>query len=132
VPKRICSGATQAAAADDKFSAANAARWQASQAPNDVLISVTEGAHVCRLPECPSGEKGCPAVNTLINFWEEEDRAAQACVRDAIAAVGGSASPEVLGLINAFEAMLTWDQLQIIARHPHVESIESNQGDSPP
>jgi hypothetical protein len=97
--------------------------------PVDVMISVSGAAPVCAVPVCRGG---CPAQTTLTDYWAAENFATQKCVRDLIDAVGGTSTPEQFWLVDALVATLTWEQIQIVATHPHVLEIDPNVGGPPP
>jgi len=94
-----------------------------------VMVGVSGAAPVCAVPECRGG---CPEQTALTDYWAAENFASQKCVRDMIAAVGGSATDERFSIVDAIVATLTWEQIQMVATHPHVVSIEPNAGGPPP
>jgi hypothetical protein len=59
--------------------------------------------------------------------WE-----AQRCVRALIDAVGGTATGERFFIINVLIATLTWDQIQLVGAHPHVQQVQPTDEGSPP
>jgi hypothetical protein len=111
---------------DGKFSAADAARWGATTGPVEVMILVKCGAVIGPLPTCPDRDVPCAAADALTNTWSEENLESQKCVRQLIVATGGAPHGEVIWLVDDFVADLTWEQIQIVATHPDVISIESN------
>jgi hypothetical protein len=125
----ICSSET--VSNTGKFSSEAAAIWQASTEPNEVIIAVRREHHLCPLPDCP-GRTGCPERDRYLAWQDEMARASQACVRALIASIGGTASDEVFAVGNALPAFLSWGQIQTVAAHPDVLSMESNIGLPPP
>jgi hypothetical protein len=97
---------------------------------HSVMISVIGGARICPLPACATS--ACPERDQVITRWEAENLESQHCVRELITSIGGASSPDTLWLINAFTADLTWDEIQTVAAHPQVGSIESTSGGAPP
>jgi hypothetical protein len=92
------------------------------------MIQVKGGAVISPLPSCTSRTASCPETDRLIALWQAENLASQRCVRALIVDVGGTIpSAEIFWLIDAFVANLTWTQVQIVATHPDVVYIESNQ-----
>ena len=69
----------------------------------------------------------CPELDSILDRLLAEHLASQRCIRELIASIGGAADPTAL-LGNSFAAMLTWEQIQVVAAHPHVTRIESNIG----
>jgi hypothetical protein len=97
---------------------------------HDVIIMVTGAAPTCAFPSCR--DASCPAQDALTGYWAAENLASQKCVRDLITSVGGTSTDESFWLIDVLVATLTWEQIQVVATHPHVLDIESNQGGPPP
>lgn len=112
-----------------KISSADAAQFAMTPDMNDVVIIVKGGAKICPLPSCSTSE--CPQRDAVLGFWQVQNMAAQTCVRSLVATLGGTVVSEAGGLVNAFEAVLTWPQIMEVATHPHVVSIESNRGAPP-
>lgn len=52
-------------------------------------------------------------------------------MRDLIIQVDGTIRPEIFWMVNLIVARLTWAQLQPVAAHPHVMSVELNSGGGP-
>jgi len=125
-----CSSETEAVAG--KFTADDEARWQASAVVNDVLIAVQRESQITPAPSCPDGEKGCPELDAYLADLQEKARASQACVRQLIASIGGTASDEVFTFGNSLQALLTWPQLQTVAASIDVISISSAETTTPP
>jgi hypothetical protein len=129
VPTVACTGAREAI--DGKISDADRARFEAAgTATSDVLIGVRSGAQICPLDTC--SKDPCPARDAVLSWWQAENLASQACVRALIADFGVTGVGDAFWLVDAFEAHLTWDQIQTVASHPHVRNIESNVGGGPP
>jgi hypothetical protein len=99
--------------------------------PHDVMIQIAGGAHHCPLEECPDPQS-CPARDAVLARYQAENQESQRCVRALIESEGGMSSPEVFWIVNAFAATLTWEQIQVVATHPHVISIDSNAPAPPP
>ena len=97
--------------------------------PIVVVVGVSGAAPVCPIATCRGG---CPEQTSITDFWAAENFASQTCVRDFISAVGGTATDERFWIVDALVATLTWDQIQVVATHPHVTSIEPNMGGPPP
>lgn len=104
-----------------KYDAAAEAHWRAATMPNFVLISLRRSLPLCAAPACNS----CPERDAFNERLIERFGEAQACVRNLIAAVGGSAAEEPSLAGDAFTALLTWDQIQVVAAHPDVGSIQA-------
>jgi hypothetical protein len=115
---------------DGKISDADRMLFSAASGPISVLISVTGGAQNCPLPACSATP--CPEQDSIISRMQAENLASQRCVRELITSAGGSADATSFWLIDAFGATLTWDQIQLVAAHPHVVRVESNGGSPPP
>jgi hypothetical protein len=98
--------------------------------PVEVIIQVSGAAPVCDIGSCRDGS--CPQFMAITDYWEAENFASQKCVRDFIDAVGGTSTPERSWLVDMVVATLTWEQIQIVATHPHVTDIEPNIGNPPP
>jgi hypothetical protein len=90
------------------------------------MITVRGGAMVTPLPSCPERGTTCAAAEATTNRWSSENRQSQKCVRELIVSLGGTPHAEVFWLVNDFVADLTWAQIQIVATHPDVVSIEPN------
>ena len=90
------------------------------------MITVAGGATVSMLPSCPDRGTPCPAADAKMSQWSAENLQSQKCVRELIVSVGGTPHAEVFWLVNDFVADLTWAQIQIVATHPDVVSIEPN------
>jgi hypothetical protein len=114
---------------DGKITAADAAAFQQGVGPFAVLLTVAGGATICPLPECAT--KSCPDRDAVTQYWLDENLASQQCVRASISALGGASAPATFWLIDAFEATLTWAQIQQVASLPHVLRIESELGGAP-
>ncbi|HET6284051.1 MAG TPA: hypothetical protein VFH73_24050 [Polyangia bacterium] len=106
-----------------KFSTAGATAF-------DVMILVAGGAQHCPLPEC--SQVPCPAREAVQRRWAAENLEAQRCVRALVDSVGGTSNVEVFAITNVFEATLNWEQIQIVAQHPHVLQIDPNEPTPPP
>lgn len=115
---------------DGKISDADRARFETTSGPIPVLIMVEGGATVCPLPVCSAPP--CQPRDRIISRMEAWNLASQRCVRELIANGGGAADPTTLWIIDAFSATLTWPQIQTVAAHPHVISVESSGGGQPP
>ena len=87
---------------------------------------------LCPLPACPGRTEACPELEKYNQRTEEEARLSQTCVRELIASLGGTVSDEVLSFGNAFQAMLTWEQIQSVAAYPDVVQIDPRYGGAPP
>lgn len=109
-----------------KFSPADQAMWETSAGPVEVMITVKGGATVTPLPKCPDRGTPCAAADAMTSRWSAENLQSQQCVRELIVSVGGTPHAEVFWLVNDFVADLTWAQIQIVATHPDVVSIEPN------
>jgi len=108
-------------------------RLEATSGSTVVLITVAGGAQSRPIPECPGQRtEPCPERDAVINQMEAENLASQRCVRELIAGVGGIADPTTFWIVNAFTAMLTWEQVQVVAAHPDVLYLESDVGGAPP
>jgi hypothetical protein len=115
---------------DGKFLAQSQATWEASQAPNEVMIAVRRTGSVCPRPACPG--RTCPELERYLARLDQETAASQTCVRAFIASIGGTASPEVFTAGNGISATLTWPQIQMVAAHPHVQQIDPRFGGPAP
>ena len=106
-----------------------------SQAQNggaiSVLIGVNGGPKVCTLPTCTGSGRTCPERDAQIALLEAKVAKAQACVRTLIESLGAP-KPESFWLGNSMAALLTWDQIEMVAAHPHVTQIEASLTDTPP
>ncbi|MCU0696017.1 MAG: hypothetical protein MUC96_05770 [Myxococcaceae bacterium] len=96
-----------------------------------VVVLVRGGATICQLPTCPPPPGVCAEMDALTSRWRAENAEAQRCVRDLISSSGGTADPDVLFLVNAVSASLTWSQIQTVAAHPHVLQVQGG-GSGPP
>lgn len=127
IPERQCpsefSDAPQA-----KYSSQDAIRWQQTTGVTPVHILVSDGAQVCPLPACGAGQRDCAAVQALVDYWTEQNRASQRCVRALLLELGGAADPEVRWSVNMIRVSLTWPQIQIVATHPHTVSVQAAPG----
>jgi hypothetical protein len=118
---------------DGKITEADRTRFEATSGSTVVLIMVAGGAQSRPIPECPTQRTDpCPERDAVISQMEAENLASQQCVRELVAGVGGTADPTTFWIVNAFTATLTWDQIQVVAAHPHVISIESDNSGTPP
>jgi hypothetical protein len=113
-----------------KISDADRTALAAASGPVGVLVRVRGGAVICQLPPCSA--QPCPERERIVARWTDQNLASQLCVRELIAGLGGKSDPTSTWLIDSFEATLTWDQIQTVAAHPHVASIESKIGGGPP
>jgi len=125
-----CSSRTEDIAG--KFTAASAAAWAVSSGANRVIVAVRRDKDLCPAPVCPDRGIDCPENARYWNRVAEETQASQSCVRALIATIGGTASSEVFVLGNGFPASLTWSQIQTVAAHPDVLSLERAEGGNPP
>jgi hypothetical protein len=113
----------------NKWSSAAEKVWRAEAGPHTVLLSIGGGRQVCELPRCAAEDRGsCPEVQDYMHYLEEWNWQSQQCVRALIAEVGGEATDERFWLVNTLVAKLTWEQIQAVAKHPHVLSIANNAG----
>jgi hypothetical protein len=117
---------------DGKFTAASRTIWEASQGPNEVVISVAREQALCPRPACPGPAIECPELQRYNDRVMKQAAASQTCVRTAISAIGGSASPEVFVFGNGLAAKLTWGQIQTIAARSDVLQIDPEIGTPPP
>jgi hypothetical protein len=108
---------------------AERARFARTAGPIEVLILAVGGAVHGPLPPC---DRQCPERESIFAGWAAENLASQRCVRELIAAVGGSSDPTSSWLINSFGAALTWNQIQSVATHPQVLRIEAQHTMIPP
>jgi hypothetical protein len=99
--------------------------------PFDVMIMVAGGAHHCPLEAC-ADPRSCPPRDAVLSRYQAENRESQRCVRALIESEGGTSSEEVFSIVNAFQATLTWDQIEVVATHPHVVGVEANIPTPPP
>jgi hypothetical protein len=123
IPTRICPTAREPGAGklDGQFAQ--------DGSPIDVIIVVSGAATVCEIASCRGG---CPEQTLVTDYWAAENFASQKCVRDLIDSVGGASTPERFWIVDAFVATLTWEQIQVVATHPHVVDIAPNLGAPPP
>jgi hypothetical protein len=98
--------------------------------PHSVIIGIKGGSVACPLPPCSAPP--CPERDSYVARRTAENLASQRCVRELIAAIGGSGDPDTSWLINAFGATLTWDQIQTVAAHKHVTRVEASNRNIPP
>ena len=115
---------------DGKISDADRMRFVQTSGFMEVLITVKGGGTICMLPPCSAPP--CLERDSIISHWTAQNLASQRCVRELVTSLGGAGRPETLWLTDAFVATLTWDQIQLVAGHPHVKQIESNGGTPPP
>ncbi|MCG5055764.1 MAG: hypothetical protein KA712_22630 [Myxococcales bacterium] len=127
IPTKSCSSMTEDV--EGKISDSARATFAAYAGVAKALVSVKGGAKVCPLPNCP---EPCVESTRIKERWTQENLAAQRCVREAIATMGGAASTDTFWLVNAFEAYLTWPQIQLLAAHPDVSRIEPASGGTRP
>lgn len=113
---------------DGKLSSAARNALEGTSGPQQVVIRVRGGATICTLPECPGPPSPCPERDMYTALWQAQNAESQHCVRALITEVGGTSEPTVEWLVNFISATLTWDQIQVIASHPHVLSIEPAVG----
>jgi len=117
IPTPVCTDEREPI--DEKFAPAQLPVLEAATGPIDVGILVSGGATVC------------PGSERYIKRMEAENLASQACVRDLIASLGGTSSPDTFWIINAFDAQLTWEQIQIVGSYPDVRAIEPGDSEYP-
>jgi hypothetical protein len=115
---------------DGKFFDAQRAQLEAATSPVGVGIMLSGGATVCPTSQC--SVPPCPDLVKFTERWKAENTASQRCVRDLIASLGGTSSPEVFSGINVFFASLTWEQMRAVAAYPQVKSLERASGSPPP
>jgi hypothetical protein len=96
----------------------------------DVNIAVAGGATYCPLDAC--SRNPCPSRDAVLARQLAENLASQRCVRELIATLGGTSSPEGFAISNFFQATLNWAQIQVVAAHPHVTSIGADVATPPP
>ena len=106
IPTPVCTDEREPI--DEKFTPAQLAHLEAAAAagPVDVLILVSGGGTIC-----PGAERHSERL-------EAENLASQACVRELIASLGGTSSPDSYWMGNIFDAQLTWEQIQIVGSYP--------------
>lgn len=117
---------------DSKLTADAIELWSSEPTkPFDVLIAVRKNYTVCPQPACPGTARQCPERDKYDAWLERASEASQMCVKGLIEEVGGSVS-EFFTLGNGLSATLTWEQIQIVAAHPDVGSIASDEPAPPP
>ena len=114
---------------DGKISAAHRVWFETMSGAMTVIIGAEGGAKVCPLPDC--SVRPCAERDAFLDRWQAENLASQRCIRDLIVSIGGTADATAF-LGNSFAAMLTWEQIQVVAAHPHVTSVEANIPTPPP
>jgi hypothetical protein len=124
IPTRICP------AARESGTSKLMGQFPQDGSPIVVVVGVSGGAPVCDVGSCRDGN--CPQQMAIWDYWAAENFASQRCVRDLIESVGGTSTPERFWIVDMLVATLTWEQIQAVATHPHVTSIEPNQGGPPP
>jgi hypothetical protein len=129
IPKPQCSDVRESP--EGKWSAADRARWQSSPDAQLVLL-LLQGRQLCTFPGCPPMPNPCPEADSYVAYLEQWNWESQQCVRTLIHDVGGTASEERFWLVNSIAASLTWSQIQAVAAHPQVLSVESAQDGSLP
>jgi hypothetical protein len=130
IPVTLCPAGNEPMAG--KLSPADLATLSASPHAVPVLVTVAGGADVCALPSCATSTRECPTHDDAIVYWQRKNLASQRCVRERVAAIGGSTGGDPYWIVNSFEAVLTWPQIQLLATHPHVLSIEAGGTGAPP
>jgi len=101
----------------DKFIKSDEQRWQAESGAHDVVILLNHSA---------------PATCSQMQRQAVHE-ASQACVKQLILRLNGSVVEDSTSwFINVFEARLNWEQIQRVAEHPQVQSIQNRQTDTPP
>jgi hypothetical protein len=96
----------------------------------EVNIGVEGEATHCPLDAC--SRNPCPSRDAVLARLLAENLASQRCVRELIASLGGTSSPEGFAISNSFQATLNWGQIQVVAAHPQVTSIGANVAAPPP
>lgn len=89
---------------------------------HEVLIAVRGGATPCQI-ECP-GRPPCPALDAATAQWAADNLTSQRCVRAELEALSTTPDPDTTWLVNMITVELTWPQIEAIAAHPHVATIE--------
>ena len=107
-----------------KITDADRARLESAAGPSQVVIVANGGARNCPLPSCSVAP--CAQRESIVSRMLAENLASQRCIRDLIAAIGGTADPGSSYLVNMFVATLTWSQSLAVAAHPHVARVESD------
>jgi hypothetical protein len=101
----------------NKFSQADAQRWQTEPGAHDVIVLLKQSTPV----SCSQTQRQA--------FHE----VSQACVKRLIQTSSGSVvEGSTSWFINMFEARLNWEQVQRVAAHPQVQSIENSDSRTPP
>ncbi|HEX6272290.1 MAG TPA: hypothetical protein VFZ53_04600 [Polyangiaceae bacterium] len=106
-------------------------RWSATPDAHDVIVQVRGAARNCPT-SCPPAPNACPSFERQQEYMSEWNWQSQRCVRELIDAVGGTATQERFWLVDMIVATLTWSQIQAVAEHPHVQTIEPESGGEPP
>ena len=128
IPEPICTSAREPGLS--KWSDRDEARWTSTLGPHRVLMRIRGGHAVCPAPTCPTRPNPCPEFEAIQRYSEEWNWQSQRCVRGLIADIGGTASDERFWILNGVSADLSWQQIQVVATHPDVESIGSAEGGS--
>ncbi|HET8933236.1 MAG TPA: hypothetical protein VFN67_07360 [Polyangiales bacterium] len=115
-----------------KWSQRSEAEWSAAPGPIRVLLAINGGHMSCGAPDCPPRPNPCPEQEAVQMFLEEWNWQSQRCVRALIQELGGTATDERFWLVDTMVAELTWAQIQEVAKHPHVRTIESSLSSPPP
>jgi hypothetical protein len=106
--------------------------WQQldeSAGPVQVILTINGGPKVCPLPECP--DRTCPAREAELAYFDEQIIQSQRCVHALLETLGVTGY-EVLSLANAVSATLTRAQVEAVAEHPHVDSVNAVFDDDVP
>ena len=101
IPTPVCDDARDSS--EDKWTAMDAAVWQADAQPHIVLVRVRGGLMPCAGPS----EDGA-----AYDYLLEWNRKSQLCVRAAITSLGGHMHSDDAGQLNAVPAELTWSQIE--------------------
>jgi hypothetical protein len=109
----------------------NTEHLQAQLGPQLVMIVVAGGADATRLAVDCGEQRSCAEREQALQEYTAHNRASQRCLRAFIAEIGGQATDEVF-FGNSLAAMLTWEQVQRVAAHPHALSIEPDIPAPPP
>jgi hypothetical protein len=113
---------------DGKISPTARTTLEGTSGPQNVNIRVRGGATICALPQCPGPDSPCPERDMYTTLWQAQNAESQHCVRALVSQIGGTSDPTVEWLVNFFSATLTWEQVQLVAAHPHVSGIEPAVG----